>query len=348
MDELTDRDRWDIVRERDARYDGAFVFGVSSTGIYCRPSCPAKRPQPERVVFFAGPDEAERAGFRACRRCRPRHAEDPQLDLVRRVCRFIETHPDSAPSLADLGKEFHMSPYHLQRTFRRLAGVTPRQYAEAQRVGRLKAELRTRDTVTAAINEAGYNSSSSLYARSGDHLGMTPADYRAGGRAHQIDYTIVASPLGRLLVAATKKGVCAVYLGDRDTPLEEALRKEYPAADIRRDATDLRIWVDALLQYLGGREPRLDLPLDVQATAFQWRVWEALRSIPYGATLTYGEIAAALGQPAATRAVGHACATNPVSLVIPCHRAVRKDGGLGGYRWGLGRKEALLEMERKK
>jgi len=347
MDELTDRDRWEIVRERDGRYDGTFVFGVRSTGIYCRPSCPSKRPRPERVLFFAGPDEAEQAGFRACRRCRPRHADDPQLELVRRVCRFIEAHPDAPPSLTDLGKEFHMSPYHLQRTFKRLAGVTPRQYAEARRVDRLKAELRARDTVTAAINEAGYNSSSSLYAHAGERLGMTPGSYRAGGRAHRIDYTIVPCPLGRLLVAATAKGVCAVYLDDKDAPLEEALHKEYPAADIRRDASDLGDWVDALLRYLSGSEPRLDLPLDVQATAFQWRVWEALRAIPYGATLSYGEIAAALGQPAATRAVGHACATNPVSLVIPCHRAVRKDGGLGGYRWGLGRKEALLEMERR-
>lgn len=345
MAELTDRDRWEIVRERDARYDGAFVFGVRSTGIYCRPSCPSKRPRPERVLFFAGPDEAERAGFRACRRCRPRDAEDPQTALVRRVCRFIETHSDDSPSLADLAKEFHMSPYHLQRTFKRLAGVTPRQYAEALRLGRLKTQLRARDTVTAAMNEAGYGSSSSLYAGAGERLGMTPGDYRAGGRAQQIAYTIVPCPLGRLLVAATSKGVCAVYLGDTDAPLEESLRKEYPAADIRRDAAGLGDWVDALLRYLAGGEPRLDLPLDVRATAFQWRVWEALRAIPYGATRTYGEIAAMLGSPAATRAVGHACATNPVSLVIPCHRAVRKDGGLGGYRWGLGRKEALLEME---
>jgi AraC family transcriptional regulator of adaptative response/methylated-DNA-[protein]-cysteine methyltransferase len=335
---MNDQDeRWQIVLERDARFDGEFVYAVQSTGIYCRPSCPSRRPRREGVAFFAGPEQAEGAGYRACRRCRPREysGHEAQLDLVRRVCRYIE---ESArvPSLDELGKEFHMSPYHLQRTFKRLAGVTPRQYAEA---------LRSQETVTAALHEAGYGSSSSLYAGAGEQLGMTPAAYRDGGRAQEIAYTLVDSPLGRLLVAATERGVCAVSLGDRDRALVEAMEREYPGARIRRDESGLREWTEALLHYLSGEAPHLDLPLDVQATAFQQRVWEALRAIPYGETRSYGEIAASLGHPSATRAVARACATNPVSLVIPCHRAVRKDGGLGGYRWGVERKERLLEIE---
>jgi AraC family transcriptional regulator, regulatory protein of adaptative response / methylated-DNA-[protein]-cysteine methyltransferase len=347
---LESEDRWEAIRTRDHHYDGAFVFAVRSTGVYCRPSCPSRRPRPEQVIFFSAPDAAEREGFRPCRRCRPRAgARHPQAELAQRLCRHIETrviaHPDEPLTLASLGAEIGMSQHHLERVFKRAMGISPRQYADAQRLVRLKTLLRKGDDVTTALYEVGYGSSSRLYERAPAHLGMTPATYRCGGRGMRIGYTIVPCPLGRLLVAATEKGISAVYLGDHDHPLEAALTKEYPAAQIFRDRNGLREWVSALLRHLRGQEPHLQLPLDVQATAFQRRVWEELKRIPYGSTRSYSEIARAIGRPSATRAVARACATNPVSIVVPCHRVVRGDGNLAGYRWGLGRKQALLEHE---
>lgn len=343
-------DRWKAIRTRDHLYDGAFVFAVRSTGIYCRPSCPSRRPRPEQVVFFAAPDAAEREGFRPCRRCKPRTgARHAQAELAQRLCRLIETRvaadPDEPLTLASLGAEIGMNPHHLERVFKRAMGITPRQYADAHRLLRLKTQLKKGDNVTTALYEAGYGSSSRLYERAPVHLGMTPATYRRGGRGMRICYTIVPCPLGRLLVAATEKGVSAVYLGDHDRSLEAALAKEYPAAQIFRDRNGLQEWVSALLRHLRGQEPHLQLPLDVQATAFQRRVWEELKRIPYGSTRSYSEIAHAIGRPSATRAVARACATNPVSIVVPCHRVVRGDGNLAGYRWGLERKRALLEHE---
>ena len=343
-------DRWRAIRTRDHQYDGAFVFAVRSTGIYCRPSCPSRRPRPEQVIFFAAPDAAEREGFRPCRRCRPRAgARQPQAELVQRICRLIEArvaaHPEELLTLTSLGAEVGMSPHHLERVFKRAMGITPRQYADAQRLLRLKTQLKKGDDVTTALYEAGYGSSSRLYERAPAHLGMTPATYRRGGQGMRIGYTIVPCPLGRLLVAATKKGISAVYLGDHDHPLKGALAKEYPAAQIFRDQNGLRKWVSTILRHLRGQEPHLQLPLDVQTTAFQRRVWEELKRIPYGSTCSYGEIARAIGRPKATRAVAQACATNPVSIVVPCHRVVRGDGNLAGYRWGLERKRALLEHE---
>jgi AraC family transcriptional regulator of adaptative response/methylated-DNA-[protein]-cysteine methyltransferase len=269
------------------------------------------------------------------------------VDLVRRVCRHIEDHGDGPPTLRALGERAGVSPFHLQRTFKRIIGITPRQYAEKCRLDRLKANLRGGDDVTGAIYGAGYGSDSRLYERANEHLGMTPGTYRRGGQGMRIGYTTVDCPLGRLLVAATERGLCAVSLGDSDPELEVALRVEYPNAEIGRDVGDLDGWVAAILGYLDGQTTRLDLPLDIRVTAFQWRVYEALRSIPVGSTRTYGEVAASLGRPGAARAVGRSCATNPVALVIPCHRAVRGDGGPGGYRWGLGRKARLLAMERR-
>jgi AraC family transcriptional regulator of adaptative response/methylated-DNA-[protein]-cysteine methyltransferase len=338
---------WRAVLVRDARRDGTFVYAVRSTGVYCRPSCPAPRPRRDHVRFFPVPEAAEQAGFRPCRRCRPQHATapDPQVDLVRSVCRHIEANLEGPLTLADLGDQAGLSPGHLQRTFKRVTGITPRQYADACRLGLLKARLKERRTVTMAMYEAGYGSSSRLYERASSQLGMTPATYQRGGRDMHLGYTVVASPLGRLLLAGTERGVSAVYLGDADGPLEAALAKEYPAARISRDDSGLKPWADAVVGHLGGEQPHLDLPLDVQATAFQWRVWQELRAIPYGSTRTYSEIAAALGQPTAARAVARACATNPVSVVVPCHRVVREDGGLGGYRWGLDRKKKLLAQE---
>ena len=338
---------WRAVLARDGSH-GAFVYGVRSTGIYCRPTCPSRRPRREQVVFFACPRAAEQAHFRACRRCRPREGVglDPQAELVKRVCGYIEANPDEPLTLAALSGHVNISPYHLQRTFKRIVGITPHQYARARRLSTLKAQLREGRGVTTALYEAGYGSSSRLYEEAAAGLGMTPATYRRGGQGMRIGYTIVDCPLGRLLVAATDRGICAVSLGGAGGGLEAALVAEYPAAEIRRDDGGLAEWVNALLRHLNGDQPDLRLPLDVQATGFQRRVWEQLRAIPYGDVRSYGQIARALGRPAAARAVGRACATNPVSLVIPCHRAVGQDGSLTGYRWGLERKRLLLERER--
>jgi AraC family transcriptional regulator of adaptative response/methylated-DNA-[protein]-cysteine methyltransferase len=339
--------QWEAVLARNSEADGAFVYAVRTTGIYCRPTCPSRRPRRENVAFFPLPEAAEQAGFRACRRCHPEQStvRDPQVALVQRVCRAIAANPEEPPTLASLGTTVNLSPFHLQRTFKRVMGITPRQYAEACRVGRLKDELRKGEAVTSALYGAGYGSASRLYESAPSHLGMTPAVYRRGGLGMHIHYTIVPCPLGLLLVAATERGICAITLGDADDALAAALKREYPAAEIARDAAGLDSAVTAIIRHLRGQEPHLDLPLDVQATAFQWRVWEALRAIPYGSTRSYGEIARAIGQPTAARAVAQACATNRVALAIPCHRVVREDGAVGGYRWGVERKRTLLAQE---
>jgi AraC family transcriptional regulator of adaptative response/methylated-DNA-[protein]-cysteine methyltransferase len=327
--------------------DGAFVYAVRSTGIYCRPSCPSRRPHKRQILLFVLPEAAERAGFRACRRCHPRQARSsPQADLIRRVCSEIEGSADGAVSLRSLAERTGLSASHLQRTFRQAMGITPRQYADALRVARLKSELRKGKDVTTALHEVSYGSASRLYEKSDAQLGMTPATYRRGGRGMNITYTIAPCSLGRVLVAATERGISAVYLGDRDSDLVSTLRKEYPHAEIRCTSGEHSRWVRAIVKHLAGSNPQLDLPTDVVATAFQRRVWEALRSIPFGTTRTYSEVARSIGQPSAVRAVAHACATNPASIVVPCHRVVRTDGTLGGYRWGLGRKKLLLEREK--
>ncbi|MGO9274488.1 MAG: bifunctional DNA-binding transcriptional regulator/O6-methylguanine-DNA methyltransferase Ada [Terriglobia bacterium] len=361
--------RWQAVAQRDAQFDGAFVYAVRSTGIYCRPSCPSRRPRPEQVIFFLAPDAAEQAGFRPCLRCRPRETvmRHPHAELVERACRAIETCMDDTGegqlSLEALGAAVGASPHHLQRTFKRVMGITPREYADARRLGDLKARLKKGKDVTTALYDAGYGSSSRLYEQSSAQLGMTPGTYRRGGRGMSIHYTIVDCPLGRLLVAATERGVSAVSLGDADAPLEAALRQEYPHATIERERvgsngqrgqrgqkalTGLAHAVSAIVAHLEGSHPRLDLPVDLLATAFQRRVWQELRDIPYGSTRSYREVAGAIGRPKAVRAVARACATNPACIVIPCHRVVRTDGGLGGYRWGLGRKRELIEKESRK
>ena len=340
--------RWLAVESRDAGADGRFVFGVRSTGIYCRPSCPARRPGRAQVVFFPRPQAAERAGFRACRRCRPDDAGAgrSQVRLVEAACRYIEAHVDGETSLDTLGAHLGRSPHHVQRVFRRLLGITPREYADACRLDLVRARLRAQDAVAAALYDAGFGSSSRLYERAPKHLGMTPAAYRRGGRGARVAYATVATPLGRLLVGATQRGVCAVCLGRDDASLEAALASEYPAAERHRDDARLRPWVSAIVANLRGGGPPVSLPLDIQATAFQRRVWEALQQIPYGETRSYGDVARAVGAPSATRAVANACAANPVALVIPCHRVIRADGEVGGYRWGTERKRALLRLER--
>jgi AraC family transcriptional regulator of adaptative response/methylated-DNA-[protein]-cysteine methyltransferase len=340
---------WQAVTERDGEQDGKFVFAVRSTRIYCRPSCPSRRPRRENVSFFALPAAAELAGFRACKRCTPQNEEirSPQVAAVAHVCAFIEAHLDEQLTLEQLGAAVSFSPPHLQRIFTRLLGVSPREYADALRMEAFKQRLRAGEDVSGALYSAGYGSSSRLYERADSQLGMTPNTYKRGGKGMTIHYTSAPTPLGLVLVASTERGVCAVYLGDDETQLAAALQHEYPAAAINRDTGELSEAVAFVQQYLSGERPDMQLPLDVQATAFQRRVWQALQDIPYGETRTYGQIAAELGNPNAVRAVGRACATNPVSLLVPCHRAVGSDGKLHGYRWGLERKQALLDMERK-
>jgi AraC family transcriptional regulator, regulatory protein of adaptative response / methylated-DNA-[protein]-cysteine methyltransferase len=352
--------RWQAVQTRDKRADGNFVYAVRSTGIYCKPSCPSRKPRREYVVFFLLPAAAEQNGFRACKRCKPgmSRVQNPRTEAVARVCREIDRQVHNGDGVAKDGtrSDFHltlpslspiagMGPHQLERAFRSVMGISPRQYADARRMQWLKSRLKKGDDVTTALYDAGFGSSSRLYERAPAHLGMTPATYRQGGAGMEIRYTIANSPLGRLLVGATERGISALYLGESDAPLEAALQKEYPHAEIRRDRNGMQEWVGKILEHLRGHEPDLDLPTDVQATAFQRRVWQELRKIPYGSTRTYSQVARAIGRPTAIRAVARACATNPVSVVVPCHRVVREDGNLAGYRWGLDRKRELLAHE---
>lgn len=350
MDTVVQGDRWKAVLARDKRFDGAFVYGVRSTNIYCRPSCPARRPQKDQVAFFLMPEAARQAGFRPCRRCRPDEAKnrDPEVNLIQRLCRYIENYDslEKPLTLTVMGKYVQLSPYHLQRIFKRNMGITPKQYAEACRVRRLKGLFKSGNDVTSALYEAGYGSSSRLYEGVSTRLGMTPGIYLQGGKGMSIHYTILNSPLGRLLVAATDKGISAVSIGKSDAALEEALFDEYPAAEVGRDEAGLGDYVSALLKYFDGEQPNLNLPLDIQVTAFQWRVYEALRDIPYGQTRSYAEVAETIGYPKAVRGVAQACASNPIALIIPCHRVVRKNGLPGGYRWGTQTKRALLAKEK--
>ena len=339
---------WEALETRDAHMDGVFFYAVLSTGVYCRPSCPSRRPRRENVIFFQKREAAERAGFRACRRCKPEreHMRDAQSELVEKICRYLESHLEEAVTLAGLSRQLGLSPFHLQRTFKEATGITPRAYAEFCRMESFKGGLREGRSVTTALYDAGYGSSSRVYERAASHLGMTPRTYKRGGAGETIRYDVVSTPVGRLLVGATQKGICAVQFGDSEAELTKSLRSEFPAADLQSDRAFLAPWTSALCEHLSGRLQKLDLPLDIQATAFQRRVWEYLQSIPYGGTRSYGEIAKALRQPRASRAVARACATNPVAVVIPCHRVVRADGDTGGYRWGEGRKRKLLAIER--
>jgi AraC family transcriptional regulator of adaptative response/methylated-DNA-[protein]-cysteine methyltransferase len=340
-------DRWQAVLTRDANQDGRFVFAVSSTGVYCRPSCPSRRPRRENVAFFHKPDDAEKAGYRACLRCRPKAiGANRQTEIVKAVCRYIEQHLDEPITLSRLGSEFHQSPFHLQRSFKAALGISPRAYADSCRMNRLKRNLQAGHSVTRAMYDAGYSSSSRLYERTASQLGMTPDSYRRGAIAAPIRYTCTDSPLGRMLIAATEKGICAIQFADSDDELEQGLKHEFPFAVRRRDDAALQDWKQNLLRQIHGQRLNSSLPLDIQATAFQRRVWTYLQSIPFGATRSYGQVAEAIGQPTATRAVARACATNRIAVAIPCHRVVRTDGDMGGYRWGVERKKALLDLER--
>lgn len=338
---------WNAVLSKDRAFDGQFVFAVSSTGIYCRPSCPSRRPRRENVSFFALPAAAESAGFRACLRCHPDSVltTDPQLAMVQQVCRFIETSNGEPVTLDSLSEQVGVSSFHLQRTFKSIIGMSPSDYAESRRVNKFRQSIQAGEKVTNAIYDAGFGSSSRLYELASSRLGMTPATYGKGGRGAVIRYAIGESPLGRLLVAATDKGVCSVRLGDSDDALTNELRQEFYAAEILLDESRLRPALAAVVDHLNDKTPRIDLPLDIRATAFQRQVWEQLQKIPAGETHSYTEVAKGIGQEKAVRAVARACATNPVALVIPCHRVIREDKSLGGYRWGLDRKKKLLERE---
>jgi AraC family transcriptional regulator of adaptative response/methylated-DNA-[protein]-cysteine methyltransferase len=343
---------WEAVERRDRSFDGQFFVGVLTTGIYCKPSCSSRRPLRRNVRFYATPLEAESDGLRPCKRCRPFQPEpDRAAAQVQELCRYIESHTGEPPDLAELAARAGLSRFHLQRSFKAATGVTPKEYVEICRVRLLKHSLRAAGDVTTAVYDAGFGSSSRVYERADTRLGMTPKQYRRGGEGVAITYAAADTPLGRLMLGATDRGICFVQFGESDEELAAALRREYPAAEANPMAEPhpqaFDEWIAALARHLAGRQPRLDLPLDIRATAFQMRVWTYLQSIPYGEVQSYSEVAAAIGQPKAVRAVARACATNTVALAIPCHRVIRGTGELGGYRWGLDRKRALLDLERR-
>lgn len=337
--------QWQHVIARDPRQDGRFVFAVRTTGIYCRPSCPSRRPRRDSVEFFEDPQQAEQAGYRACLRCKP-----TQISTQAKAVMFARRLLDEAEgvlTLAELSQRVGVSPFHLQRLFKRATGLSPREYQSARRMQHVKHGLRKGDDVTTALYDAGFGSPSRLYEKSGQQLGMTPGTYRRGGVGATVNYAILPSALGRVLVAATSRGLCAVRFGETAAELKRELREEFHAAAIVRDDAALQPYIQALLASMRGQRVTIDLPLDVRATAFQKKVWDALRTIPRGETRSYSEVARDIGDPHAVRAVARACASNPVAIAIPCHRVVRSDGDLAGYRWGITRKRKLLERERR-
>lgn len=338
--------RWHAVLNRDAKADGRFVYSVATTGVYCRPSCGARRPRPENVRFHATPEAAENAGFRPCKRCRPKEvsATERNMQLVAKLCREIED-AEAPLRLEELAASAGLSPFHLHRLFKSVTGVTPRAYMAAQRRKRVHDELPRRDTVTAAMYEAGYNSSGHFYADSNGLLGMTPGDFRRGGAGVVIHFACGQASLGRVLVASTERGLCAILLGDDEAALIRELHERFPKASITASEEAYRDVVRHVVAFVDAPHTGLSLPLDVRGTAFQQRVWQALREIPAGKTASYTEIATRIGMPKAIRAVASACAANPLAVAIPCHRALRNDGALAGYRWGLDRKRALLDLE---
>jgi AraC family transcriptional regulator, regulatory protein of adaptative response / methylated-DNA-[protein]-cysteine methyltransferase len=343
---LTDAERWAAVTNRDRRADGVFYYSVKTTGVYCRPSCAARPAKRENVAFHASTAAAERAGFRPCKRCRPNEAplEERRAAAIAKACRLIET-AEEIPSLDELAAGAGMSRFHFHRLFKGVTGVTPKDYAAAHRAERVREQLTKSGTVTEAIYDAGFNSSGRFYAESGHILGMTPSAFRKGGKGAAIRFAIGQCSLGAILVAATEKGVCAIMLGDEPDRLARALQDRFPTASLLGGDAAFEQMVAKVVGFVETPALGLDLPLDIRGTAFQERVWRALRDMPAGATATYAELAKRIGKPKAVRAVASACAANRIAIAIPCHRVVRKDGGLGGYRWGVERKRELLRRE---
>ena len=336
--------RWDAVLARDADADGTFVFAVRTTRIYCRPGCPARRPKRRNVVFFETPAAAAAAGFRPCRRCRPNQGT-PRAEAVIRACQLI-AESETPPNLDRLAAMSGMSRFHFHRLFKRELGVTPKQYADAWRHARLRESLPSAASVTEAIYGAGYESPARFYEQARFALGMPPGDYKAGGRGQAIWYALADSALGRVLVAGTARGLCAIFFGDADAALEAELRIRFENARLVAADETMRECVAETAAFIDMPKGVFHLPLDIQGTAFQQKVWAALRDIPFGETATYSDIARKIGAPSATRAVANACGANPAAVAIPCHRVLRSDGGLGGYRWGVARKRTLLQRER--
>jgi AraC family transcriptional regulator of adaptative response/methylated-DNA-[protein]-cysteine methyltransferase len=341
--EWSDERRWRAIAGRDRAADGAFLYGVTTTSVYCRPSCASRRPRRENVRFFADAEAAERAGFRACKRCRPRQRCRVPEAIVR-ACRAIEM-ADQPLALADLARQSRLSPFHFQRIFKETLGVTPKAYAAAHRARRFRDGLLEANTVTEAMLDAGFGASSRCYATLDDQLGMTPTQYRRGGAGLEIRFAIVPCHLGWMLVAATERGLCRIEFGDAAEPLQAGLRERFSKADFIAGDVTFADWIKEMLALVEVPSRHCELPIDIQSTAFQRQVWQALRAIPAGSTATYSEIAARIGRPTATRAVAQACASNPVAVLIPCHRVIGAEGGLRGYRWGLERKQELLDRE---
>ena len=352
----TEAKLWDAVLRRDTSGTGDFFYAVKTTRIYCRPSCASRRPLRKNTLFFATTAEAREQGFRACKRCRPdetnkSHAVAPPINaVVHEMARQIEANPEQPFRLAQLAQRAGYSPFHLQRNFKAIIGSTPKEYQTAARLRTFKQELRKDAPVSEAIYQAGFGSGSRVYEKADGQLGMTPSEYRSGGKGLTISYASGRTPLGLLMIGATDRGICFLQFGDSDRVLQAELRRQFPAAAVQpmpaTHAEQFESWMAALNRHLRGLEPRLDLPLDVRGTAFQLIVWRYLQKLPYGEVRSYSEVAEAIGKPSAARAVARACASNSVALVIPCHRVVRGTGELGGYRWGVQRKRVLLDTER--
>jgi AraC family transcriptional regulator, regulatory protein of adaptative response / methylated-DNA-[protein]-cysteine methyltransferase len=336
---------WDAVLARDTALDGKLYYGVKSTRIFCRPSCPSRRPNRKNVDFFVSTAAAKQSGYRACKRCCPEDSTNPKAAFIGRIVEYIDMHSDESLTLKSLAERFNMSPFHLQRTFKAVMGITPKSYAEACRIDQLKKQLQSGQLVSAAVYEAGFGSSSRLYEKSNKGLGMTPATYGRKGEGANIVYGTFKSSLGTVLIAATNKGVCFLQFCDNQVSVTKLLKEEFARASLQRDESLVEPWFEVLQDYLAGASNKLELPLEVHGTAFQLSVWQHLRSLPVGQTASYGAIASSLGNAKAARAVARACASNRIAIAIPCHRVIRENGELGGYRWGIKRKKTLLDRE---
>ncbi|BAW80382.1 AraC family transcriptional regulator [Candidatus Nitrosoglobus terrae] len=345
-DQNKDDPRWHAIVMREIKANGKFFYAVKTTGVYCHPFCAARLPRPENICFYTTQEEAEQAGFRPCKRCKPDRPSliNPHITEIIQSCRIIEKAEDIL-SFKDLAKQVGMSAYHFHRLFKQITGLTPYQYAVAHKINRIKRELSQESTVTQAILNAGYNSNSRFYEKSNEVLGMTPSNYRRGGKNMEIRFAISKCLLGLILVAQSALGVCAILLGDDSKALVHDLQERFPHANLMREDDNLKQLIVSVVGFIEAPEIGLDLPLDIRGTAFQQRVWQLLRQIPIGQTLSYTEVARRIGAPKSARAVAGACAANQIAIAIPCHRVVRSDGKISGYRWGIERKRTLLDNE---